>query len=228
MARHAPSGSRRSCMSCVLDLQRRLLGLSRRRLAAADALRRGIAPWAIAGGSGAGRRGGAGPARAHGTSGLASGGARGCPGESRAAARTRPRPMGCGANRSRAGRAGSSAGCRKHHGSGDVLQAAIAACHARALEAAATDWTQIARLYGVLEQRLPTPVIALNRAMAVSMAEGPAAGLVLVDELRGAVAGALSPAAGRPRRSALQAWTAGGSPRRIRSRRRLGRQRPRA
>jgi predicted RNA polymerase sigma factor len=64
-----------------------------------------------------------------------------------------------------------------------ALQAAIAACHARARTPAATDWTRIAALYDTLGQRDPSPVIELNRAVAVSMAFGPAAGLEIVDEL---------------------------------------------
>lgn len=64
-----------------------------------------------------------------------------------------------------------------------VLQAAIIACHARARTAEETDWAQIVALYNLLFQSVPTPVIALNRAVAVSMAHGPAAGLQLVDEL---------------------------------------------
>ncbi|MEU0092118.1 RNA polymerase sigma factor [Kribbella sp. NPDC006257] len=60
------------------------------------------------------------------------------------------------------------------------VQAAIAACHATARTAADTDWPQIAALYGQLKQ---TPVVALNRAVAIGMADGPAVGLKLVDEL---------------------------------------------
>ncbi len=63
------------------------------------------------------------------------------------------------------------------------LQAEIAACHARATTAARTDWLRIAELYGTLMQAAPSPVVALNRAVAVSMAYGPAAGLALVDVL---------------------------------------------
>jgi RNA polymerase sigma-70 factor, ECF subfamily len=63
------------------------------------------------------------------------------------------------------------------------LQAAIAACHASAATAADTDWTQIALLYGELLRFLPTPVVELNRAVAVGMAYGPAAGLDLVADL---------------------------------------------
>jgi RNA polymerase sigma factor (sigma-70 family) len=64
-----------------------------------------------------------------------------------------------------------------------ALQAAIAACHARALTAEETDWARIAELYDALAQVTPTPVVALNRAVAHSMAFGPAAGLNLVDAL---------------------------------------------
>ncbi len=64
-----------------------------------------------------------------------------------------------------------------------TLQAAIAACHARAPTAADTDWARIAALYGALVRRVPSPVVELNRAVAVSMAFGPAAGLVIVDAL---------------------------------------------
>jgi predicted RNA polymerase sigma factor len=64
-----------------------------------------------------------------------------------------------------------------------VLQAAIAACHARARTADETDWTRIADLYRELAERTPSPVVELNRAVAVAMADGPAAGLALVDAL---------------------------------------------
>ena len=64
-----------------------------------------------------------------------------------------------------------------------ALQAAIAACHARAREAVQTDWPRIAQLYAQLVQRMPSPVVELNRAVAVSMAYGPDAGLAIVDAL---------------------------------------------
>ncbi|HXL87482.1 MAG TPA: RNA polymerase sigma factor [Streptosporangiaceae bacterium] len=64
-----------------------------------------------------------------------------------------------------------------------VVQAAIAACHARAHTAAETDWPQIAALYQVLAALTPSPVVELNRAVAVAMASGPAAGLEIVDIL---------------------------------------------
>jgi RNA polymerase sigma factor (sigma-70 family) len=64
-----------------------------------------------------------------------------------------------------------------------ALQAAIAACHARARSAADTDWPRIAALYDALAELTPSPVVELNRAVAVGMAFGPAAGLELVDAL---------------------------------------------
>ncbi len=63
------------------------------------------------------------------------------------------------------------------------LQAAISALHAEAPTAATTDWPQIVGLYHALEQHLPTPVVALNRAVAVGMAHGPLAGLMALDQL---------------------------------------------
>jgi RNA polymerase sigma-70 factor, ECF subfamily len=71
------------------------------------------------------------------------------------------------------------------------LQAAIAACHATAEDAADTDWSKIAVLYGRLAEVAPSPVVDLNRAVAVAMADGPAAGLELVEALEaaGALAG---------------------------------------
>ena len=70
-----------------------------------------------------------------------------------------------------------------------ALQAAIAACHARARTPAETDWTAIAGLYAELARRQPSPVVELNRAVAIGMAFGPAAGLELADAL--AATGAL-------------------------------------
>jgi RNA polymerase sigma factor (sigma-70 family) len=64
-----------------------------------------------------------------------------------------------------------------------ALQAAIAACHARARSAADTDWPRIVALYDALSELMPSPVVELNRAVAVGMAFGPAAGLALVDAL---------------------------------------------
>lgn len=65
-----------------------------------------------------------------------------------------------------------------------AVQASIAALHARAARPQETDWAQIAKLYGLLLLRKPSPVIELNRAAAVAMAEGPARGLQLIDELQ--------------------------------------------
>ena len=64
-----------------------------------------------------------------------------------------------------------------------TLQAAIAACHARARTAEETDWTRIVALYDALAQLMPSPVVELNRAVALGMAFGPAAGLEIVDQL---------------------------------------------
>jgi RNA polymerase sigma factor (sigma-70 family) len=65
-----------------------------------------------------------------------------------------------------------------------ALQAAIAACHARARAAGETDWARIAAIYETLARTAPSPVVELNRAVAVAMAFGPAAGLEIVDALR--------------------------------------------
>jgi RNA polymerase sigma-70 factor, ECF subfamily len=65
-----------------------------------------------------------------------------------------------------------------------VIQAAIVACHARAITAADTDWARIAALYAELEEVAPSPVVELNRAVAVSMASGPETGLQILDRLR--------------------------------------------
>jgi len=64
-----------------------------------------------------------------------------------------------------------------------ALQAAIAACHMRARTAEETDWERIVLLYDALMQTTPSPIVSLNRAVAVSMAQGPAAGLAAVDAI---------------------------------------------
>jgi predicted RNA polymerase sigma factor len=64
-----------------------------------------------------------------------------------------------------------------------VLQAAIAACHARARHFPDTDWERIAALYEQLAQAMPSPVVELNRAVALTMAYGPETGLALLDQL---------------------------------------------
>jgi RNA polymerase sigma-70 factor (ECF subfamily) len=66
-----------------------------------------------------------------------------------------------------------------------ALQAAIAACHARALTVEETDWARIVALYDALARRVPSPVVQLNRAVALAMAFGPGAGLEIVDALTG-------------------------------------------
>jgi RNA polymerase sigma-70 factor, ECF subfamily len=65
-----------------------------------------------------------------------------------------------------------------------TLQGAIAACHARARTAEETDWPRIVALYDALDEVQPSPIVTLNRAVAVSMAYGPAAALEIVDALR--------------------------------------------
>jgi RNA polymerase sigma-70 factor (ECF subfamily) len=69
------------------------------------------------------------------------------------------------------------------------VQAAIAACDASAVVAADTDWSEIALLYGELARMTDSPVVELNRAVAVAMADGPEAGLALVDDLAGTLDG---------------------------------------
>jgi RNA polymerase sigma-70 factor, ECF subfamily len=64
-----------------------------------------------------------------------------------------------------------------------TIQAAIAAVHADAAGAATTDWSRIAALYGLLAQVEPSPVVELNRAVAIAMRDGPAAGLELIDAI---------------------------------------------
>jgi RNA polymerase sigma-70 factor (ECF subfamily) len=72
---------------------------------------------------------------------------------------------------------------RQHRPGPYQVQAAIAACHAQAITAAETDWAEIAGLYEQLTAMTPSPVIELNRAVAVAMAQGPEAGLDLMDQL---------------------------------------------
>ena len=95
-------------------------------------------------------------------------------GEHRAARRPGPERCGTGRRSPRASRLVERA-LRAGPAGPYVLQAAIAAVHAEAPTAADTDWPQIAGLYGELYRRLPTPVVALNRAVAVAMAHGPGA-----------------------------------------------------
>ncbi len=74
---------------------------------------------------------------------------------------------------------------RREHPGPYQLQAEIAACHAVAPDFASTDWRRIAGLYDELNQVAPSPVVVLNRAVAVAMADGPSAGLAIVDEVEG-------------------------------------------
>ncbi|MEV6872280.1 RNA polymerase sigma factor [Amycolatopsis sp. NPDC051128] len=78
---------------------------------------------------------------------------------------------------------------RRRHPGPYQIQAAIAACHATAARAGDTDWAQIAGLYRELRKFVPSPVVELNRAVAVGMADGPLAGLALLDELTTALEG---------------------------------------
>ena len=109
-----------------------------------------------------------------------------------------------------------------------ALQAAIIACHAQARTAGDTDWSRIAGLYAELAAVVRSPIIELNRAVAVGMAEGPEAALAIVDRLAArARAQGLSPAAERSRRPAPQARPLRGGARRVRSGRGAGGQQAR-
>ena len=99
------------------------------------------------------------------------------------AARPGPGPLGSAADPPRPGGAGPGGGSSAATAGPYVLQAAIAACHARAFRPEETDWARITALYGVLAEVMPSPIVELNRAVAVSMAFGPQAGLDLVDQL---------------------------------------------
>ena len=90
------------------------------------------------------------------------------------------------------------------------VQAAIAALHCQAARAEDTDWPQILRLYDLLERLQPSPIVSLNRAVAVAMVEGPQAALALIDALAaGGDLDELSSAACRARRSAAPRRIAG-------------------
>ncbi len=126
---------------------------------------------------------GARPGRADGDPGLAAARAGRRGRRAGAAARPGPRPLGPGADPPRAGRAGARRAQSARALGPYALQAAIAACHARARTVEETDWARIAALYEALAELTPSPVVELNRAVAVSRAYGPAAGLELVDAL---------------------------------------------
>jgi predicted RNA polymerase sigma factor len=120
--------------------------------------------------------------RAHGDPGLAARGAHGARRRAHPAARPGPLALESPARPARPRGARARGGARPAAGP-YVLQAAIAACHGRARTAEETDWPRIAALYAALLAIVPSPVVALNRAVAVGMAEGPAAALPLVDAL---------------------------------------------
>ncbi len=92
-----------------------------------------------------------------------------------------------------------------------ALQAAVAACHAQAFRAEDTDWMQVVALYAQLAEVSPSPIVELNRAVAVSMAYGPGAGLELVDQLR--ATGTHRPLPPAPRGAGRSARQAGPPPR---------------
>src|SRR5262245_12715089 len=145
-------------------------------------MRGGTASGADTGRAHAAGAGGARPGRVDGDPGVAYEGSCGPVGRAHPAARSKPRALdqllirrGFAALE----RAEKLGGARGPY----ALQGAIAACHARALTPAETDWPHIARLYAELAQLTPSPVVELNRAVAVAMAFGPQAGLDLVDML---------------------------------------------
>ena len=111
-----------------------------------------------------------------------------CGGRARAARRPGPRALGPAGDRLALPLVDRALTAR-HPPGPYALQAAIAAVHAQAARPEDTDWRQIAALYGELARAQPTPVVELNRAVAVAMAEGPDAGLALIDGVAGALEG---------------------------------------
>ena len=180
--RAAPSSTARlsSVLEVIyLDVQRGLLGDRRRRLDAAGAVRGRAATGPHPRRAGAGRGGGARARRADGDPGVARARARGPSGRADPAARAEPRALGSAAHPSRPRRARAGRDARRRAGP-YALQAAIAACHARARTAEETDWARIAALYDALAELMPSPVVELNRAVArgdgVRSGGGPRAG----------------------------------------------------
>ena len=152
------------------------------------------------------RAGGARPGRADGAAGVAHRARASALVASRSCSSTRTVALGPAPRPSRPRRARPRRGASRRPLGPYTLQAAIAACHARARTADETDWKRIVALYDALVELTRSPVVELNRAVAVSMAFGPAAGLELVDALVDEPAlRALPPAAERPRRSPGQA-----------------------
>ena len=166
------------------DLQRGIFGDRRRRLDASGAVRGRVASRADPRRARAGRAGSARPRRADGDPGVARRGPRRSERRADPAARSESRAVGSAARSSAASRRSSAPSALGGARGPYVLQAAIAACHARARAAAETDWTAIVSLYGELARLMPSPVVELNRAVAVSMASGPATALALVDAMR--------------------------------------------
>ena len=155
--------------------------------------------------------------------------------ESRRAARTSPAatdpargpgPLAAGTGQIAEGPRWSSGRSRSRRFGPYTLQAAIAAVHAEAPTAAETDWAQIVGLYDVLCAVEPSPVVELNRAVAVAMRDGPAAGLALIDALLARGARGLSPGPRGARGPVPPARQAGGGPRLLRAALGLARQAP--
>ena len=162
-------------------LQRGLLGVVRRVADAARSLGRGDPPGPAAGRAAAGARGD-GPAGADAAARVAARGADVA--GRRAGPAGRPGPLAAGiASRSPKGAALVERALSSRRFGPYTLQAAIAAVHAEAPTAAATDWAQIVGLYDVLLRADPSPVVELNRAVAVAMRDGPQAGLALIDAI---------------------------------------------
>ena len=205
----APRAHRRACSQCCTCCSTRATARPRGQTGPRGPLRRGHPAGAAAGPADAGRAGGGRAARADAAARLPPR----RPDRRRRVSwspwRTRTAPLG--PRRDRRGAAGPAGRAAGRPSAGPYqLQAAIAACHASAAKAAGTDWPAIARVYGQLARINPSPVVELNRAVAVGMARGPEAGLALMDALAesGALAGYhLLP--GRPRRPPAPPRTAG-------------------
>ena len=170
----------------LLDLQRRLFGHRRRGLDAASAQHGGVASRPHPGRTRAGGGRGARSRGADGDPGFALRGAHRPVGRAGAAARSGPRALGSASHPPRSCGVGPGGGLNAAPDRTPgpyALQAAIAACHARARRAEDTDWARIVGLYAKLGEVTPSPVVELNRAVALAMLFGPEAGLNLVDAL---------------------------------------------
>ena len=156
------------------DLQRGLLGDGRRRLDAAGALRGRAAPRPHPRGARAAGTGGPRARRADGDPGVAARGRASVRMASRSCSSIRIARCGIGCSSAAASRRSSAPNASAAGRGPYTLQAAIAACHARASTPDETDWARIAALYATLAQLTPSPVVELNRAVALGMAFGPA------------------------------------------------------